>query len=294
MDLLIHNIQIAGVIEIIIPIPYGKEHVDLNIEIPHEIITPNDVKVDELPKIIAHALGNPVAMEPLDQFVQKSDRLLVLVNDATRPTPTAKVLEEMYDLLKSHNDVRFLVATGAHRGPTEDEFRYIFGKAYNEFKDQIFVHDARKDEDMEYLGVSSNGTEMYLNKMVNEAGNIIVIGSVEPHYFAGYTGGRKAFLPGVASYKTIEMNHKHALSDAAKALALKGNPVAEDMNDAMQVLKDLNVFSIQTILTADHGLYAMVAGDLLILPSKRQMRYSVLNSAKKEISLLPLHLIPWT
>ena len=250
-------------IKIIIPIPYGKEHVELKIDIPHEIITPNEVEVDDLSKIIEEALDKPVAMEPLDQFMKKSDKLLVLVNDATRPTPTAKVLEEMYDLLKSHNDVKFLVATGAHRGPTEDEFRYIFGKIYDEFKDQIFVHDARKDEDMEYLGVSSNGTEMYLNKMVNEIGNIIVIGSVEPHYFAGYTGGRKAFLPGVASYKTIEMNHKHALSDTAKALALKGNPVADDMDDAMHVLKELNVFSIQTVLTADHGLYAMTAGDLL-------------------------------
>jgi nickel-dependent lactate racemase len=168
----------------------------------------------------------------------------------------------MHNLLKSHNDVKFLVATGAHRGPTEDEFRYIFGEIFDEFRDQIFVHDARKDEDMEYLGVSSNGTEMYLNKMVTQTGNIIVIGSVEPHYFAGYTGGRKAFLPGVAAYKTIEMNHKHALSDSAKALALKGNPVAEDMEDAMHVLKGVNVFSIQTVLTADHGLYAMIAGDL--------------------------------
>jgi nickel-dependent lactate racemase len=194
--------------------------------------------------------------------MKNSEKILILVNDATRPTPTAKILLKMRDKLREHGDVRFMVATGAHRGPTEDEYRYIFGELYDEFKENIFVHDARKDEDMEYLGVSGNGTEMYLNKMVNESKNIIVIGSVEPHYFAGYTGGRKAFLPGVASYKTIEMNHKHALSEAAQPLAIKGNPVAEDMEDAMKVLKDLNVFSIQTVLTADHGLYATVAGDL--------------------------------
>jgi len=232
------------------------------VKIPHEVIAPNQVEVGDESQIITESLKKPVAAESLEDFVKNSDRILILVNDATRPTPTAKVLAEMVDILREHEDVRFLIATGAHRGPTEDEFRYIFGEIYDEFRDRIFVHDARKDEDMEYLGISSNGTEMYLNKMVNESRNIIVIGSVEPHYFAGYTGGRKAFLPGVASYKTIEMNHKHALSDAAQPLAIKGNPVAEDMEDAMKVLRNLNVFSIQTVLTADHGLYAMVSGDL--------------------------------
>ena len=231
-------------------------------EIPHEVVSPNFVEVGAESEVIDEALNNPVGMESLEDFMKSSERILILVNDATRPTPTAKILLKMRDMLREHGDVRFMVATGAHRGPTEDEYRYIFGEMYDEFKDNIFVHDARRDEDMEYLGVSSNGTEMYLNKMVNESKNIIVIGSVEPHYFAGYTGGRKAFLPGVASYKTIEMNHKHALSEAAQPLAIKGNPVAEDMEDAMKVLKDLNVFSIQTVLTADHGLYATVAGDL--------------------------------
>jgi nickel-dependent lactate racemase len=255
-------LTLFGGIFIKIPIPYGKEFVDLEVDIPHEVVSPNFVEVGAESEVIEDALNNPVGMESLEDFMKSSERILILVNDATRPTPTAKILLKMRDMLREHGNVRFMVATGAHRGPTEDEYRYIFGEMYDEFKENIFVHDARKDEDMEYLGVSSNGTEMYLNKMVNESKNIIVIGSVEPHYFAGYTGGRKAFLPGVASYKTIEMNHKHALSEAAQPLAIKGNPVAEDMEDAMKVLKDLNVFSIQTVLTADHGLYATIAGDL--------------------------------
>lgn len=230
-------------------------------DIPHELIAPNHVEAGDESEIIAHALKNPVGTDSLDDFLKNSDRVLILVNDATRPTPTAKVLAAMLEKLRKH-DVRFLVATGAHRAPDEDEFRYIFGEIYDEFRDRIFVHDARRDEDMEFLGVSGHGTEMYLNKMINEYGHIVVIGSVEPHYFAGYTGGRKAFLPGVASYKTIEMNHRHALSEAAQPLALKGNPVADDMEDAMKLLGDKNIFSIQTVLTADHGLYAMIAGDL--------------------------------
>ncbi len=252
-----------GGIFIKIQIPYGKEFTELDVNIPHQLIVPNEVMVTNESELIDTALQNPVGKTSLDYFINNTERLLILVNDATRPTPTAKVLFKIKEKLREHADIRFLVATGAHRGPTEDEFSYIFGDLYEEFKDRIYVHDARKDDDMEFLGVSSNGTEMYLNRMVTEYTNIIVIGSVEPHYFAGYTGGRKAFLPGVAAYRTIEMNHKHALSDDAQPLALEGNPVAEDMEDAMALLKDLNVFSIQTVLTAEHGLYAMVTGDIL-------------------------------
>jgi len=165
-------------------------------------------------------------------------------------------------VLSSHPDLKFLIATGVHRAPSEEEYRFIFGDTYEVFRRRVYAHDARKDEDMVYLGKSKNGTEMYINKLVPEYKNILVIGSVEPHYFAGYTGGRKSFLPGVASFKTIEMNHKLALSDDARSLALDGNPVNEDMVDAMNVLKDLNIFSIQTILTGDHKLFAVTAGDL--------------------------------
>ena len=234
----------------------------MDVTVPHEIIVPNNVKVGNESEIIKQALEEPIGMESFAIFARKSNKLLILVNDATRPTPTSKVLKELYPFLKDHPDVKFLIATGAHRGPTEEELRYIFDEFLDEFRNKIHVHDARKDEDMIYLGESSNGTEMYLNRLVTETKNILVIGSVEPHYFAGYTGGRKSFLPGVAAYRTIEMNHMHALSDMAAPLALQGNPVAEDMEDAMKVLKDLHVFSIQTILTADHGLYAMIAGDL--------------------------------
>jgi nickel-dependent lactate racemase len=156
-----------------------------------------------------------------------------------------------------------LIATGVHREPTQEEYHFIFGEYYDIFKDRIFAHDARKDEDMEYLGKSKNDTEMFINKLVTDMKNVIVIGSVEPHYFAGYTGGRKSFLPGVASYKTIEMNHKLALSNKSCSLSLNDNPVNEDMIDAMNVLNKVNIFSIQTILTAEHNIYAVTAGDLI-------------------------------
>jgi nickel-dependent lactate racemase len=245
-----------------IDIPYGKEKIKVNIPEPYEILIPNKVSAKDEDKLIEEALENPIGFESYDEFANDTNKLLVIINDATRPTPTAKILKYLLPVLSSHPDVKFLIATGVHRAPTEEEYRFIFGDTYEVFRRKVYAHDARKNEDMTYLGKSKNGTEMYINKLVPEYKNILVIGSVEPHYFAGYTGGRKSFLPGVASYKTIEMNHKLALSDEACSLALKGNPVNEDMVDAMNVLKDLNVFSIQTVLTGDHNLYAVTAGDL--------------------------------
>jgi len=242
--------------------PYGKESVGLRVEVPHTVLVPNDFEVADERRTLSDAIDAPVGQGSLEQFVKGSRRLLVIVNDASRPTPTRKVLLEISYLLRPHPDLRFLVATGAHRAPTPEEYTYIFGDLYEGFKPKIFAHDARKECDMAYLGRSKSGTQIYLNKMVKEADGIIVIGSVEPHYFAGYTGGRKAFLPGVASFKTIEMNHKLALSEKARSMALAGNPVHDDMSDAMALLSGLRVFSIQTVLTGDHRIYAATAGDL--------------------------------
>jgi nickel-dependent lactate racemase len=251
------------VTSLLVDIPYGKEKVSVNIPQPHEILVPNKVKIPDQNKIIQTALKHPMGKKPFKEFIADAKQLLVLVNDATRPTPTAQILDALYPVLSTHPDVRFLVATGVHRAPTEEEYRFIFGRFYECFKDQIYAHDARNEAAMAYLGLSQNGTEMHINKMVLETGNVLVIGSVEPHYFAGYTGGRKSFLPGVASYRTIEMNHKLALSEQARSLALVGNPVHEDMVDAMNVLKDVDIFSIQTVLSGDHQIYAVTAGDLL-------------------------------
>jgi len=245
-----------------VKIPYGKGNIDINVPENSEILVPKKVEIRNEDKLIEEALENPIGFESYDEFADDCEKLLVIINDASRPTPTSKILKYLLPVLSSHPNVKFLIATGVHREPTEEEYKYIFGDTYKIFRRKVYAHDARKDEDMTYLGKSKNGTEMYINKLVPEYKNILVIGSVEPHYFAGYTGGRKSFLPGVASYKTIEMNHKLALSDEAKSLALKNNPVNEDMVDAMNVLKDLNVFSIQTVLTGDHRLFAVTAGDL--------------------------------
>lgn len=246
-----------------IQVPYNKNSVEIKID-EHKlagIVEPNDVQVTKSPQELIHqALEQPHGNVDFNSFMEAPGSLLVIVNDGTRPTPTRYVLDVIADELEKA-EASFIIATGVHRGPTQEEYAFIFGDNYERFKSRIFVHDARKSEDMVYLGSSSNGTEMYVNKLGVEADKVLVIGSVEPHYFAGYTGGRKGFLPGIASFRTIEQNHEHALDPRAKALALKGNPVHEDMIDALQVVKK-PVFSIMTVLEKHHQIYAVTAGDI--------------------------------
>jgi nickel-dependent lactate racemase len=207
-----------------------------------------------------------------------SRRLLVIINDATRPTPTEAILKGIVPVAEgagiADDDITFLVATGAHRAPTDAEYRQILGSFYQRFARRCVAHTARADADMVDIGTTRNGTPMLLNKMVFEADKIIATGSVEPHYFAGFTGGRKAFLPGIASYKTIEANHKNALSPKAHSLALEGNPVHEDMMDALPLLK-APVFSVMTVLDKEQGVAAATAGDLMA------SFYEAVETAKK-------------
>lgn len=193
-------------------------------------------------------------------FLSLPGDVLVIVNDGTRPTPTRLVMDAIGPALEKE-DVSFLIATGSHRAPYENEYDFIFGSWYKIFKDRIFVHDCHRMEDMDYYGRTSRGTELYLNKLVGKASKVIVIGSVEPHYFAGYTGGRKGFLPGVAAYSSIEHNHRMALSPDARALALEGNPVHEDLMEAMELVR-CPVYSIMTVLDRNHEIDTVTAGDI--------------------------------
>lgn len=259
---------------------YGHDALEVNIDPEVEVLLPHEVKAGDENTIITSGLANPIGSGTFEEFAAFEKSLLVIVNDATRPTPTARIIEELHPVLSRHPDVKFIIATGAHREPTREEYDFIFGKYYGEFKNRIHSHDSKNDE-MIHLGTSKAGTEMYVNKMLREADNVLIIGSVEPHYFAGYTGGRKSFLPGIASHETIEMNHKHALSNRARTLALDGNAVHEDMIDALENLKELNIYSIQTVLTGDHKIFAVTAGEL------HQSFYAAVEEANK-IFCVPL------
>src|SRR5512137_733567 len=243
-----------------VPFGGGTEVVVVPDENLGEIVFQKDVKTDDRVQIILDAVKNPIDSLPLPAFLNGAKNVLIIVNDATRPTPSWRIITAILPFLLNKK-IKFLVATGMHREPTPEEYAYIFGDIYPAIQDDVYCHDAKKSECVD-LGVSKSGTPMKINKMVANADRILVISSVEPHYFAGYTGGRKSFLPGVAAYETIEANHKHALSINAQSLRLEGNPVHEDMEDAVQMLRDKQIFSIMVVLDKDHKTLAAFAGNL--------------------------------
>lgn len=245
-----------------VEVPYGGgiEVVEVPEENLGEVVYQKEVETDDRVQIILDAVKNPLGSPPISKFLNGAKDVLVVVNDATRPTPTWRIISAILPFLLNKK-TRFIVATGMHREPTEEEYQYIFGDLWAAIKEDVHSHDSKNDE-MVQLGTSKNGTPIKINKMVADADRIIVISSVEPHYFAGYTGGRKSFLPGVSAYETIETNHKLALNLEAQALRLEGNPVAEDMDDAMKLLKHKKIFSIMTVLDKNHRTCCAYAGDL--------------------------------
>jgi nickel-dependent lactate racemase len=244
-------------------IPYGKDGHQVLV-VPDEnllaVLRPNEVVCGDPLEEVRKAIAHPIGCEPLADFLSGGGETVFIVNDATRPTPTATVLDavsEVADLRK----FRYLVATGAHRAPTLEEYGMIFGHRAAVLKSRIHAHDCRRD-DMVELGSSRAGTKILINAIAGNAKRIAIITSVEPHYFAGYTGGRKSILPGVAAYRTIEENHRFAMSHEAQVLRLGGNPVHEDMVDAVGRLKDVRIFAIQTVLDRHHSVYRVAAGAL--------------------------------
>ena len=244
-------------------IPYGKDTVSVTVDDNRVlgVISPNSVELADERETVENALANPINSKSFGEFLSDAKDILIIVNDATRPTPTAKVLNFIFEEIKDLN-LKLVVATGTHRGPTEDELRFIFGAHLDELRDKIFIHDSKDDGALVKLGTTKHGTGVLINRLAVDADKIVIITSVEPHYFSGYTGGRKSFLPGIAGHRTIEQNHKFALEPEAKALALMGNPVHEDMEEAVNMMADKDVFCINLVLDNDHNIYAALAGDL--------------------------------
>ena len=245
-----------------VEVPYGegKEIVEIPERNLGEVLYQKGTPLVDKKALIISAIKNPINSKPLPEFLNEGKSVLVIVNDATRPTPTGKIINTILPVLNGRN-VKYIVAGGMHRAPTDEEYRYIFGRLYPKLKSNIFPHDSKNSE-MAFVGTTRRGTQFKVNKMVTDADRIIVISSVEPHYFAGYTGGRKSFLPGVSAYETIEQNHKLALRIEAQSLRLEGNPVHEDMEDAVQMLRDKQIFSIMVVLDKDHKTLAAFAGNL--------------------------------
>ncbi len=185
--------------------------------------------------------GTEDDLETLDDLDLKNTKTLLIVNDHTRSTPTAKVISKIAEKIDFRN-ILVLFATGIHRSPTEDEANRILSANL-----KWMAHDSKNSRFVKY-GETSYSTPVEINHAVEKFPQVVVIGSVEPHYFAGYTGGRKSLLPGVASYKAIKNNHRMAMDENARALKLSGNPVAEDMQEFAEIVTSkIDIISVQLV-----------------------------------------------
>jgi nickel-dependent lactate racemase len=241
----------------LIDLPYGEQTLKLDV--------PDSNLLDVLRPSQVHGLhgcdSNVEALrENLEHFLEPARSVLVVVNDYTRPTPNAAVLKLIMPEVQDKH-FKFLIACGSHTGPDEAQLRQVLGKYYDYYPDRVLVHDARNPSKLKFLGKTGFGTEVWVNDQVLNTDRLITINSVEPHYFAGYTGGRKSILPGISGIETITHNHRLALVPEARTLRLTGNPVHEDMEEAARMVPRA-IFSIQVVIDNRHEICSLRFGDI--------------------------------
>ncbi len=245
-------------------VPFGKR--TLSVSLPPEtavtILSPAEQGGLPLQEALKEGLGHPLGAESLDYFLKDCEHLLVLVNDLFRRTPTAQILRGLDPYLRNITQLGFLVATGLHPKPSPEDLKAIFGEYFERYRGRILSHDCDDDKQLVSFGKTSLGSEVNLHRLVCEASHILTISSVEPHYFSGFTGGRKMFLPGVSSRRATQNNHALALSERAQPLSLGGNPVHQDMEEALNFLGDKRIFSIQVVSANSENVQGCFCGDI--------------------------------
>lgn len=196
----------------------------------------------------------------LESFARESSSILVIVNDRQRPTPTSFILPFLKPIFDKKPE--FIVACGAHEPPKDDELKAIFGSLLETINGHLHIHKSKLDK-MVKIARSSDGFDFELNEVINRADSLVLVNSVEPHYFAGFTGGRKSFLPGIASYRTICENHKFSLLPTSATFVLENNPIHKNMTELAQHIERMKrIYSLQVVLDGDGKIYSAYAGTL--------------------------------
>lgn len=268
------------------------------------------------PEAFRRAFEVPAGTPRLHELARGAERVAIIVSDPTRGVPTAKVmpilLEELASAGVPRSAVTVVVATGVHRPASEDEIKEIVG-AGNLTGLKVINHDPYDGEQLVALGKTSFGTLVEVNRTVYEADLRIAVGKVEPHEFAGFSGGRKSVLPGIAGEKTIEFNHRPEMliSPAARPGQLEGNPIHLDMVEASEMLKIqfmVNLVVNQTgetigIFTGDSGASHKAAvgflrsfcqvsldqrPDIIVTTPGRPLNINFYQSVKPLIALAPV------
>lgn len=250
-------------------LPYYKEYIEYEIKdelINGVLVSKTEEYVPELSEVelVKEALNNPINQQPLSELAKGKKHIVIISSDHTRPVPshiTMPILLE--EIRKNNKDVKIsiLVATGMHRASTHEELVNKYGaKIVSE--ENIVMHDAYKDEEMTFKGILPSGGELWVNKLVDECDLLISEGFIEPHFFAGFSGGRKSVLPGIASKKTVLWNHnaKFIANKNSRAGNLEDNPIHKDMLYAAKKAK--LEFILNVVINGEKKIIKAFAGDL--------------------------------
>lgn len=242
---------------------YGKGEVCLRLSEKNYAGTvfPNEMKTDLTDEDeVRRAMANPIGSKRLKEIVNPGETIAIITSDITRPMPSYRVLptviEELLEGGVSEEDITVVLALGSHRGHTEEEKKQLVGETV--YRSKVRVIDSDMNQCVR-LGMCKNGTPADIFKPVVTADKRIALGNIEFHYFAGYSGGNKALMPGVSSHDAIQANHSNMIKDGAHAGNLDTNPVRQDME---QVTDFISLdFIVNVVLDGKKKIVKAVAGD---------------------------------
>ena len=252
-----------------IELPYGTGTIDLHVEderlealveAPMGALEP-DPSEEEL---VTRALRNPIGTPPLAELARGKERVVVVTSDHTRAVPSRLTLPLLLAEIRRGNpeaDITILIATGLHRATTEAEQRRMFGDAIVD-SEHIEVSDAFDPTQFVDLGELPSGAGFKVHRLAATCDLLVCEGFIEPHFFAGFSGGRKSILPGICAEETVKENHSYrAIADPhALTGVLEGNPIHEDM---VVAARRVNVqFILNVAQNARKQVIGAWAGDL--------------------------------
>ena len=215
-------------------------------------------------ELVREALANPIGTPRLSELAKGKDRIVLVTSDHTRAVPSKLTLPILLEEIRRGNpqaDITILIATGLHRATTEEEQRRMFGDAIVD-NEKIAVNQAFVEEDFEKVCILPSGAELWVNKLALHCDLLVTEGFIEPHFFAGFSGGRKSILPGICNAATVNENHSYkAISSPYSTTGvLEHNPIHEDM---IYAARKVNVqFIMNVALNAEKKVIAAFAGDL--------------------------------
>lgn len=250
-----------------IKIPYGNETMTACVEdgrIAGVIRSRLDKYVPEAgeEELIRRAMENPRGCARLREMAVDRKNIVILASDHTRPVPSRQIMPLMLDEIRVGNpgaDITILIATGCHRGSSREELIRKFGEKVVA-QERIVVHDC--DGPAAFLGTLPSGSGLWINPLATQADLLVAEGFIEPHFFAGYSGGRKSVLPGVAARRTIYENHcaEYIAHKNARYGILQGNPIHEEMVCAARMAG--LAYVVNVVINSAHRVIGAFAGDM--------------------------------